>query len=53
VVLRKIAAPDSIVLPAELVEDVQRIDTSQSHDRQEPAEPNRHRKARAKKHTIR
>jgi hypothetical protein len=31
-VLRKIATPDLIVAPAELVEDVQRIDSSQSHD---------------------
>ena len=51
-ILGKIAAPDLIVAAAELLEDAQGIDSGQSHDRQEPAKPNRECDARAKEHTI-
>jgi hypothetical protein len=44
--------PNFFVATAELAKDVQRIDSSQSHDRQEPAKAKCQRQARVKKHAI-
>ncbi len=40
-VLEEIPAPDQIIVAAETPQDAQRIDSGQSHDRKEPAKPNR------------